>query len=158
MRRRTLITASFAVIGSVVAGCLETSDPMDDSGENTDPVDTATPDAGNGDGLRTEFTVLDSSHSGEESASITFGDGTVVATGTIRGNNGCYTARLGDVTMENDSLVVGIESFEDAEEDMGCTAATIYIEYEATVEISGDRPSSVRVDHNGEPVTTAQAS
>jgi hypothetical protein len=93
----------------------------------------------------------------DESASVTFDENTIVVTGEILGSNTCYTARLDSTTIEDKALHVGIVSYEDADEGEGCRDAIVGIEYEASIEISGDSPSSIRVEHNGEPITTEQS-
>jgi len=107
--------------------------------------------------METGFEIVDESGTGPESASVTVEDRTVTVNGTIRGNNGCYTARLAETTIEDDALVVRIESYEDADEDQDCTMAIVYIEYEATVEVHGEGPGSVLVEHNGERVTVEKS-
>jgi hypothetical protein len=143
VNRRTLLAASGAVLGGGVAGCVGRQN--DNGNEGSDIVET-------------RFEIIGESGTGPESASVTVEDGTVIVTGTIRGNNGCYTARLAETTIEDDALVVGIESYEDADEDQDCTMAIVYIEYEATVEVHGEGPASVRVEHNGERVTVENSS
>lgn len=103
--------------------------------------------------METDFEIIDESRTGPESASVTVDDGTVTVTGTIEGNNGCYTARLAEAVIEDDALVVRIESYEDADENQDCTMAIIYLEYRTTIERRGEVPETVRVEHNGEPVS-----
>lgn len=186
MDRRTLLTAIFAVIGSSVTGCLETRNPMDDPrgpGGADDPTDTVTngpsdgddPEDGdtNDDGLSdndedrnpntdadgvrvTRFEVLGFELDYEVSASVTFKNDVVTITGTIMGNNSCYTARVGEVAIENRTLFVNVESYEDADEGEACLEADHGFEYEAVIEFDRASPTSVTVKHNGEKVTTAQ--
>ena len=142
MNRRTLLATGAGVLGSGVAGCFEIQIDTDQGSSIMD----------------TRFEIVEESGTGPESASVTVDDGTVTVTGTIRGNNGCYTARLAETAIDEDALVVGIESYEDADEDQDCTMAIVYLEYEATVEIRGEVPTSVRVEHNGERVTIDESS
>jgi hypothetical protein len=102
----------------------------------------------------TRFDVLDERGSGERQASVTFDDGAVIVTGIVRGDNGCYTARLGAAVVDDGRLVVDIESYEDAPGSSGCTGALVFLEYEAVVELRNGPPASVRVEHDGERVTT----
>jgi hypothetical protein len=102
----------------------------------------------------TGFAILDERGEGEGQASVTVDDGTVTVTGVIRGDNGCYTARLGSAVIDGEQLVVDVESYEDAPSGGGCTGALVFIEYEAVVELRDDLPASVRVEHDGEHVTT----
>lgn len=171
MERRTLLTAIFTVVGGATTGCLENSNGMDDSAgsegrddssatettESSDGEDepTSTDDA---EGIRnTEFEVLGTDPDFDVSASVAYGTDMITVTGTIRGNNTCYTARLGNGTMENGTLTLGVESYEDADDDEGCGEAIIGIEYEAVVAFHGDLPSEVTVEHNGDQITTEQA-
>ncbi|HKL30132.1 MAG TPA: hypothetical protein VJ898_12820 [Natrialbaceae archaeon] len=141
MNRRTLLAASGAVLGGGVAGCFAIQNGANRGWEI----------------METGFEIVDESGTGPESASVTVEDRTVTVNGTIRGNNGCYTARLAETTIEDDALVVRIESYEDADEDQDCTMAIVYIEYEATVEVHGEGPGSVLVEHNGERVTVEKS-
>lgn len=101
------------------------------------------------------FRVLsDNPSTAEEAASVTVEDRMVTVTGTIVGNNSCYTARLDETTVEEGRLVVRIASYEDADANEGCADALIGITYEASVEFESEPPTSVRVEHNGEPVAT----
>jgi hypothetical protein len=85
---------------------------------------------------------------------VTFDDGAVIVTGIVRGDNGCYTARLGAAVVDDGRrLVVDIESYEDAPENGGCTGALVFLEYEAVVQLRNGLPASVRVEHDGERVT-----
>lgn len=92
-----------------------------------------------------------------ERASVTFEDRTVTVTGAISGSNSCYTARLNRVTIEDHTLVVQVESFEDAGDDEGCRSAIVEIKYRITVKSTNRLPQSVRVEHNSDHVTTEQS-
>lgn len=183
MDRRTALAIGATVAGSVLVGCIDSVpaeyDPTDgavddqddsdmtDSGSNdsstdgdgdgTDDSDMNTsdddPDLGTGIG-ETTFQLVDEHSDADPSASVTVEDGTVTISGIITGNNACYTARLDQAVIEDDTLIVNIESYEDADEGMGCASVIVYIEYEATIEVEGDSPESVRVEHNQEEVTT----
>ena len=169
MTRRSLFAVG-VLLALLVAGCLGgpsgsgSADP-DDDGQDGD--DTAEPTAtasepteptatDGGSAVRdTSFEVLDVRSSDEdETASVAVEDGTVSVTGRIGGNNGCYTARLAEATLADETLVVRVESFEDTTVERDCTQALVVIEYRATVAIAGDRPTSVTVEHNGETVTS----
>lgn len=186
MDRRILVTSIIAVIGSTVTGCLENGEFMNDSsdsGESSDPADTTppsnddSPEDGDATDVRTNdgdndrdpnnegagvretwFKVLGSDFEFEVAAAVTFENDTVSVTGIVQGNNTCYTARLDEVTIEDRTLVVNVESYEDADEDEGCGEAVIGIEYEAVIELDGDLPAEVIVEHNGERVTAEQSS
>lgn len=205
MDRRTLLTASAAVIGSTVTGCLEgrgfmgdsntsgggggktgdtgmnnssdgggsadngtkeSSETNDDSGNNNevtgdeDSEATKTDQEDTASDFEARFEVLNIDYTGSptERASVTFENQTVNITGAVSGSNSCYTARLDAVTIEDRALVVQIESFEDAAENEGCRDAIVEIEYQMSIKITGELPPSVRVEHNGEHVTTEQSS
>lgn len=173
MHRRTLLTAALSLLGSGVAGCLERGEGAGDSGTDGDgsntPTDSMTTtdgdDATNGDTTtdgggdhETRFEVLDAATEFEESATVTFDDAAVTVTGTIMGNNTCYTAKLGELTVDAQMLRLNVESYEDRDEDEGCGEALIGIDYKAVVRFDGDRPTDVTVEHNGDVMTTAQDS
>ena len=133
-------------------------DAPDDVNEESDQDDEREPDADT-DGVReTHFEILDTDASYEVSASVAFEDGMVTITGTISGNNSCYTAKLGEVTIVDRTLFVGVESYDDADEDEGCMEVLIGIDYEALIEIEGELPDTVTVEHDGEEVTTERRS
>jgi len=160
--RRGLLTAGIAVIGSGIGGCLEsdggTVTPPDSAG-GSDPTDNG-PD-GTGDGStqtnwRTRFEVVDVDTADvEESVTVAFESGAVHLSGTIRGSNTCYTARLGSVTTEDGALHVAVESYEDDEKE-GCRDAIVGINYRVTIEGTDGRPEAVTVEHNGERIPTEQ--
>jgi hypothetical protein len=168
MDRRTLLTATFAVIASSVAGCLGTQNTMDNSNdpkEGEETTDTETNDSADGGGpgttstLEPDLEILNIEYTGDSngSASVAFEDHTVAVTGTILGSNSCYTARLDAVRIDDQTLLVQIESFEETAKHEDCRAATVEIEYEMNVEIPGALPAAVRVEHNGEHVMTDHA-
>lgn len=182
MDRRTLLGLSATVLGGTLTGCLENAPTRDESTETQgdDHTDTDMTSSANGDDNsnvtestdspssddgsngasaigETSFEVLGTPNVAEETATVTFDDGTVTVSGMIMGNNACYTARLDDTTIEDGTLVVSVESYEDAAEDEGCATVVIFIEYEAIVEMQGALPASVRVEHNGEQVTSVQS-
>lgn len=183
MERRSLLTISATLMGGLLAGCLGDAVRQDDASEPQagEHTDTDMTDSGNGDESpdRTEptdssssdprtdggptigemsFEVLGKSNAAEESTTVTFDDGSVTVSGTVMGNNACYTARLGDMMIEDGTFVVDIESYENAGEDEGCATVIVFIEYEAIVEIHGPLPESVRVEHNGKEVKTEERS
>ncbi|MDR5673670.1 hypothetical protein RH858_11015 [Halalkaliarchaeum sp. AArc-GB] len=173
MNRRTLLAAAAAAIAGGGAGCLETGrsdEPPDedrtDAGgtDVTDtPTDGGTPDDGVAGVRETRFDVLGSAFEFEEAATVRFEAETVTVSGTIPGDNTCYVARLERVTringtLENGTLVVNVESYEDAGEDDACGEAPIGIDYEAVVVFEDELPSAVTVEHDGEQVVSEQRS
>lgn len=175
MKRRAFLTACVVPVGTPLGGCLSDTSDRDDG--TSDRNDTDEPngsddagDSGGGAGTdgeddaagpairETRFEVCDVGE-GEagESASVTFEDDAITVVGIITGNNGCYTARIANARIDdNEVLVVAVESYEDADEDEMCTQAIVAIEYKAVVGIDGDLPGSVRVEHDGEHVTTEE--
>lgn len=160
MRRRDVLryAGAAAVVGAT--GCLgEGSGTPGDDGNTTDGD-------GNGDGDDTGTSVSDTSFevesvtsgTGDGDASVTFEEGAVRVDGTASGNNGCYTARLGGVSYdeEEDRVTVNVETFEDRDEDEMCTEALVGIDYSATAEFDGGLPSSVEVRHDDETVIVAE--
>ncbi|MEF8841333.1 MAG: hypothetical protein V5A62_06860 [Haloarculaceae archaeon] len=147
MNRRSLFAVGVP-LGLLVAGCLGGPTRSDGSGD------------GDGSSVRdTSFEVLDvRSSSEDETTSVTFEDGTITVSGTIGGNNGCYTARLADATVGDGTLTVSVESYEDAGEGRDCTQALVVIEYRATVTTDGNPPASVTVEHGGNVVSSAHRS
>lgn len=165
MRRRALLTAVLA--STSLAGCLDdaaerdegdAAEPNGSDGAEDDDGDTDDAEGAEKPTIReTRFEVGDVDESDrEESASVAFESDTITVAGAITGNNGCYTARLADARIEDDELVVAVESYEDADEDEMCTQALVAIEYEAVVEVDGELPGSVRVEHDGEHVITEE--
>lgn len=175
--------ATAGAVATAVTGCLEAGGALgdtNDAGRTTDMTDTDTNDPEDGDGTDggtetdsgcpddqetgeqpsvcgTQFEVTNETAGLQESADVTVEDGVVSVTGVISGNNGCYTARLDDAVIEDAVLVLRVESFDDSTEGEFCSQEMVSIEYRATIETAGDRPEAVRVEHNGEPVTTEQA-
>lgn len=183
MDRRSFFMAAFAAVSSV-AGCLEnraaTGDPTDsqdtDGGDDTDMNDSSGSEKPvNGDGCgddpadsknddghedirETHFEVLGDDFEFDISASVTFDSDTVTVRGTIQGTNTCYTAKLDEVTIENRTLLVNVESSEEPDEGEVCGEAIIGIDYKVVIEFDGDPPTEVTVKHDGQHVTTEQSS
>jgi hypothetical protein len=83
---------------------------------------------------------------------------TVTVTGTIVGNDGCATAKLGTVEYDaaDDQLTVDVVTTrrEDAG-DGACTQQMVGIDYEAAVSFDGGTPSRVAVSHDGDGIMAA---
>lgn len=92
---------------------------------------------------------------------MSFDSQSVVVTGTVVGNNGCYRARLGGVTYDSgsDTCRVVVEAY-NASPDAVCTQCITTISYEATVGFEGGLPGTVEVVHDdrGGRSTVATAS
>lgn len=175
--------AAFSVIGSGVAGCLKSGGNAGDSNNlqnsdgknNTDMNDT--PD-GNGlvngnrtddgsagstadndqDGIRkSHFGVRGTDFEFDVSAAATFDGDSVTVQGTIQGTNTCYTAKLDELTVENQTLLVNIVSYEDPDEGEVCGEALIGIGYEVVIEFDSEVPAEVTVQHDGQHVTSERS-
>jgi hypothetical protein len=125
-------------------------------GTGTTGCDGAVPVDGETVVCETDFELLDERGDGSESASVSVDGLSVTVTGVVVGANGCYTAALDEVTVDGDTLVVAIESYEDAPPGGGCSGALVFLEYAATVELRGEPPAAVRVDHDDHHVTTVE--
>ena len=99
-----------------------------------------------------------SNSASETTADVSFdeAESKVFVTGTIEGNNGCKTARLGRVKYNHsdDRLSVDVETV-DRENAGTCTQQLVYIDYAATIEFEGGIPGSASVSHNGNGVVSA---
>ena len=124
------------------------SDTPDDQGtESPDgtPETTPIPDRVTDESL----SVTASECGGQvDDASVSVGDGEVTVTGTIWGNDACYTAILADVRVESDTLVVVVGAEREGGTDRMCTQCITEIDYEATVAFVGDPFEEVEVRHD----------
>ena len=133
------------------------SDDVDDTKPNSDDVDDTTADDADSGGIRgKQFEVTGKDGEFDESASVTIEDGAVTVTGTVSGNNSCYSARLEDVNLSEGELTVAVESYDASEPDEGCLEVIIGIHYEAIIDM--DPPNRVVVTHNGEELAAAEQS
>jgi len=138
-----------------------TTDPGDETGSPTDsPTDdhtdtlSETPD---GDPSATPSGVASKSltvtergcGSQDEDASVSFDDDgvSVSITGTIWGNDSCYTAVFSDIRLDGGSLTVVVASESDADPDTACAECITQIEYEAMLTFDGALPEDVAVMH-----------
>lgn len=171
MDRRKVLVAVTAALGSSVAGCLENR-----GSGNTDMVDAGDGNMTDGTGsenpnddpddhrsnyendriTETRFDVLGTDPRYEISASVRFMVDEVLVSGTIWGNNSCYTARLGEVVIDDSLLLVCVESYEDRGEDELCMEADYGIDYEAVFKFDGELPTTVTVEYNGQEITSEQ--
>lgn len=168
MNRRDVLRYNVPVSGFLLGGCLELRGEPADSSDDTPATSggptptTTTNDQDDSDmqsDSETQFAVLDVRTTDvTTSASVIFEDDTIAITGTILGYNTCYTARLERVTTDDSTVLVAIESYEDAEEGKGCYDAEVEIEYELVLVLEGEPPASVTVKHNGDVVTTERRS
>lgn len=161
MKRRTVLVTFGALTGVFVAGCFGPGQDNGTEDDDRDPDDDekdSDQDDQDGNNYHAARFEVTGSNGGEDSASVTFENGSVTVTGTILGNNSCYTARLASVNVENRTLTISVESYEDPPEDAGCMQVIIGIHYEAVVEFDDEPPTKVTVTHNGGEVVTDQRS
>ena len=137
----------------------ESTDTPDDQGtESPDgtPETTPIPDRVTDESL----SVTASECGGQvDDASVSVGDSEVTVTGTIWGNDACYTAVLSDVRVEGDTLVVVVGAEREGGTDRMCAQCITEIDYEVTVAFVGDPFEGVEVRHDhgdgGSTVATA---
>jgi hypothetical protein len=157
MKRRTLLTAC-AGIAAGLAGCTGPGDTDSGAGTPTDsaspsPSSTLSPSPTPEQKVEsTDFTVLDvECGTGEDAATVSREDGTVLVDGTVVGNDGCYTAALDAATLEAGELTVAVVPKDDRDPDEACMDCIVDVDYEATVEYRGS-PDRVVVTHAGDVV------
>lgn len=151
MRRRRLLAAVAGLaVGS--AGCTETSDDpprTPDDGPAETPPD---------DGPR----IVDESlaardgdcGSGEDVARVAFDGDAVRVDGSLATPTPCHGAALADARLDGTRLVVAVRTTDPSSE--ACVQCLGAVPYEATVRFEGGLPAEVRVEHDGEPVTTVE--
>ena len=150
-RRRLLATLAGLAVGG--AGCVETADdpatPDDDSTET--PTDGAVRIVGE------SFTASDGDcGSGEDTAEVRFDGDAVRVDGSLATPTPCHGAALADARLADDGrrLVVAVRTTDPASES--CVQCLGAVPYEATVRFGAGLPEEVRVEHDGEPVTTVE--
>ena len=118
------------------------ADTVSGTPRSPDPSDT--PGGGPGGTL----TVTGSSCGAEvDDASVAFDGSAVAITGTIWGNDACYTATLAETRLEDGTLSVVVASTSDAGTDTMCAQCLTEIDYEVDVAFDGDLPDRVEVRH-----------
>lgn len=90
---------------------------------------------------------------GKRETRVTFDDHSVHVTGTISGQNSCYTAELKNATLEQETLTVDVRSFENDTNEL-CSMCLKEIEYDATCTFENGLPKRVVVAHNDTQVTS----
>jgi hypothetical protein len=97
--------------------------------------------------------------SGSTGARVEFAEDALVATGCIRGPDGCHVAALKDVALRDGTLRIVVTTEAEGGTDTMCSQAIVRRGYEATVSTTGGRPSTVEVVHvsMGERETVATA-
>ena len=142
MRRRSVLVSVVAVLG---AGCVAPG--ADRSGTSEETTTDGGPSVGSSS-LAVTGTECGSERDG--GASVAFEGSEVVVSGTVVGNDGCYRARLGDVSFDASSDVcrVVVEAFDDSGTSGGCVQCLTAVSYEATVVFDGGLPGTVEVVHD----------
>ncbi|MEF8853006.1 MAG: hypothetical protein V5A44_12940 [Haloarculaceae archaeon] len=94
-----------------------------------------------------------------DEASVTFDGSAVAITGTVWGNDACYTATLAETHLDGDTLTVVVASVSDAGTDTMCAQCITEVDYEVDVAFDGDPPDRVEVRHrhDGSTATVATA-
>jgi hypothetical protein len=123
----------------------------DSSGDSTDETTPSKPKPAL---VNSSFEIV-SAGCGTNSGKIntSFTDHTVRITGSIRGKNSCYTAKLKDTSFEQRTLTVTVRSFETKSSDT-CAMCLKNIEYESTHTFEGGLPKRVVIIHNGTQMTS----
>jgi hypothetical protein len=120
--------------------------PEDTASETPDSDPSATPS-----GVADSSLEVTGSDCGAQTddTSVAFDEdgGTVTVTGTIWGNDACYTAVLSDARLDGGTLTVVVGSESDAGTDTMCAQCITEIDYEATVALDGALPREVVVVH-----------
>jgi hypothetical protein len=126
------------------------NDQTDDgSGDSTDETTTAKPAL-----VNSSFEIV-SAGCGTNSGTIntSFTDHTVRVTGSIRGENSCYTAELTNTSFKQGTLTVTVRSFETESSDV-CAMCLKNIEYESIHTFEGGLPKQVVIIHNDTRMTS----
>lgn len=89
---------------------------------------------------------------GKSETRVSFDGRSVRVTGTISGQNSCYTAELKNATLEGDTLTVNVRSFEKDTNEL-CSMCLKEIEYDTTCTFENGLPKRVVVTHNSSQVT-----
>lgn len=120
--------------------------PTDTASETSDSEPSATPS-----GIADASLSVTGSECGAQTdeASVAFDEngGTVTVTGTIWGNDACYTATLADVRLDGGTLTVTVAAEPDAGTDTMCAECITEIDYETTVALDTALPGTVTVVH-----------
>jgi len=129
------------------AGCVETPDDGP----------AATPTDGEPRIVGESFTAHDGDcGSDEDVAEVAFDGDTVRVDGTLATPTPCHGAALAGTRLADDGsrLVVAVRTTDPASES--CVQCLGAVPYEATVRFGAGLPEEVRVEHDGEPVTTVE--
>lgn len=81
---------------------------------------------------------------------MSFVENELRVSGSVVGSNGCYRARLGEVSVDssNDTCRVVVEAFDDSGPNEGCVECITVVSYEVRVVFDGGLPGTVMVVHD----------
>jgi hypothetical protein len=144
VRRRRLL-ATFAALAAGTAGCVETPDGATPTDEPSPRITDTTFDARDGE------CATDA-----ERADVRFDGDAVRVDGRLETPTPCHGAALADATLagDGDRLVVAVRTTDPP--SGACVQCVGAVPYEATVRFAGVLPAEVRVEHDGEAVTTVE--
>lgn len=158
--RRDVLGVAATLLSGGLAGCA--GDGPSGDGETTDtpsPTETPTPTSPAVEGATLTIRNIAGGQEADE-AMVTVENGAVIVMGTVWGSDGCKTAVLDAAEYDAgaDVLSVAVETTD--REDAGdvCTEAIVEINYRVSVSVSGERPGTVAVTHDGRAVTTVETS
>lgn len=148
MRRRCVLTSLGAV---VVAGCTGSGG----SGTTTTAggaTTGGTTDDGGATLVTASLSVSDVGCGSESDggASVSFEESALQVSGSVVGSNGCYRARLGEVSVDSssDTCRVVVQAFDDSGPDGGCNECITVVSYDVRVVFDGGVPGTVMVVHD----------
>lgn len=179
MNRRTFLGTVVGSVAVVSSGCLAQRSNTDAAGQNGDTTPatgenatrengTNERDAGNtGDGnpaksepgsnptlIKRSFNIVSSvCGKGKSETRVSFDGRSVRVTGTISGQNSCYTAKLKNATLEGETLTVNVQSFQKDTNEL-CSMCLKEIKYDAMCTFENELPKRVVVIHNDSHVTS----
>lgn len=149
MHRRSFLMGLATVAAG--SGCLGggSGEPSPTATESPTPTQSPTPVPPTEPTVDSDFTVTDQScGTGENAASISFGDRNVTVDGTIRGSNTCATAVLDSIEWPGDTLTVSVKATQmETTETVACAQCITDIGYTADLSIDGPLPARVKVIH-----------
>jgi hypothetical protein len=103
----------------------------------------------------TSFAASDGECSPDEGAArVSFDGDAVRVDGRLATPTPCHGAALADARLDGDRLLVAVRTTDSTAG--ACAQCLGTVSYDATVQVAGGLPTEVRVEHDGEAVTTAE--